>query len=96
MPKLTTLEYLEKVDHALVHLDTGDQFRLAELNNIRAPIRIAIGALERDEEGAEDIAQEIIELVRDRIDALCIDLESAGLHDYWRNLTKTHEGQKGT
>ena len=85
-PLISTLEYLEKVDHALTMMDTGDDLRLAEIRNLQTPIRRAIMlySIDAAKDFVDDYAQEVINTLRDRIDALFLNESDAGAHNIFR------------
>lgn len=93
MAKISTEQYLQQIDHALDGLatETTDVWRLAEIGNIRHPIRAAIAAFIKLEPDAEEFAQEKIELLRDRIDAIAADPETAGYAEQFRDTWPSPE-----
>ena len=84
---ITTEQYLRQIDHALEGMaeDSKDGLRLAEIRNIRQSIMMAIRAFDEKESDAEVFGWEMIELLRDRIDAIAADPETAGYHEQYRD-----------
>lgn len=87
MRSIPTLQYLRQIDHALDGMvETSiDKLRVAEIANIRQSIRMAIDAFVENEPDAEIFGQEMIGLLRDRIDAIASNLKCAGNHEQFRD-----------
>lgn len=85
--KITTEQYLRQIDHALVGMEeiSSDGLRQAEIRNIRQSILMAIRAFDERESDAEVFGWEMIELLRNRIDAIAADPETAGYHEQYRD-----------
>lgn len=83
-PPVDLLPYLERVDHALQSMDTGDALRLAEIKNLQTPIKVAIHGILEGDPDAEKFAQKMIVAIRERVDALAVNPESAGYHEIHR------------
>lgn len=81
---ITTLHFLEQIDHALDGMHNGDILRSAEINNIQCSIKMAIREFAEQAPDAEDFAQEMIALLRDRIDHIAANPQSAGYAEQFR------------
>lgn len=87
MPIISTEQYLRQIDHALDGMaeDSIDKLRVAEINNIRQSIQMAIMVFVEKEPDAELFAKEMIALLRDRIDTIAANPEYAGEHEQFRD-----------
>lgn len=87
MPEITTFQYLRQIDHALDGMaeDSTDKFRIQEIASIQCSLRLAIREFEEKIPDAEIFGKEMIELLRDRIDALAADPETAGYNEQFRD-----------
>lgn len=84
---ISTFQYLQQIDHALEGMaeESIDSLRIQEIANIRQSIQMAIAAFVEKEPDAELFGNEMIELLRDRIDTIAANPEYAGSHEKFRD-----------